>query len=114
MAAWVGRHRLIVVTVALLVVAVAGLRLASIALARSCLGTPVPAAFVTVDGVAMHHVDRGSGHPVVLLHGDGGSVLDLTMSPIVDRLAERHRVIVIDRPGHGYSDPGGSGDRIVA
>jgi len=105
MAAWVGRHRPVAVTVVLLVVVVAGLRVASIAVERSCADTPVAEAFVTVDGVTLHHVDRGAGHPVVLLHGDGGSVLDLTMSPVVDRLAERHRVVVIDRPGHGHSDP---------
>ncbi|TVP71035.1 MAG: alpha/beta hydrolase [Nitriliruptor sp.] len=105
MAVWVARHRLLVALSVLVVVIVAGLRVASIAAARSCADTPPAEAFVTVDGVALHHVDRGAGHPVVLLHGDGGSVLDLTMSPAVDRLAERHRVIVIDRPGHGHSDP---------
>ncbi len=104
MAAWVARHRLLVAVSALVVVTVAGLRVASIAIERSCAGTPVVEAFVTVDGVDIHHLDRGEGHPVVLLHGDGGSVLDFTMSPVIDRLAEHHRVIVIDRPGHGYSD----------
>ena len=104
MAAWIARHRLLVAASLLVVATVAGLRVASIAIERSCADTPVAEAFVTVDGVAIHHLDRGAGHPVVLLHGDGGSVLDFAMSPVLDRLAEHHRVIVLDRPGHGYSD----------
>jgi pimeloyl-ACP methyl ester carboxylesterase len=40
----------------------------------------------------------------VLLHGDGGSLLDFTMSPVFDRLAEQYHVVAFDRPGHGYSD----------
>ena len=59
--------------------------------------------FVTFDGVRLHYVSRGSGRPVVLIHGDGGSVCDWTMS-IFDRLAEDYRVIAFDRPGLGYSE----------
>ena len=61
--------------------------------------------------------DRGSGVPVVLIHG-------LTFSrrswdPIATQLAERHRVITIDLPGHGESvgsaaDPRAVAARIVA
>jgi pimeloyl-ACP methyl ester carboxylesterase len=59
--------------------------------------------FLTVDGVRLHYVDRGEGEPIVLLHGNGTMIQDFTVSGLVDRLADRYRVIVIDRPGYGYS-----------
>ena len=58
---------------------------------------------VAVDGLAMHYVERGSGAPVVLLHGAFGALEDYTAT-IFDPLARNHRVIAIDRPGHGYSE----------
>lgn len=50
------------------------------------------------------HVDvRGSGPDLVLIHGASGNTRDLTFS-LADKLAERYRVIVIDRPGLGWSE----------
>jgi pimeloyl-ACP methyl ester carboxylesterase len=40
---------------------------------------------------------------LVLVHGNGTMIQDFTVSGLVDRLAKRFRVIVIDRPGYGYS-----------
>jgi pimeloyl-ACP methyl ester carboxylesterase len=48
-------------------------------------------------------LDRGTGTPVVLLHGNGSMIQDFVTSGLVDRLANRHRVVVLDRPGFGYS-----------
>jgi hypothetical protein len=59
--------------------------------------------FVEVDGVRLHHVERGEGSPVVLLHGNAVLLQDFIASGLVRRLAERHRVIVFDRPGYGFS-----------
>lgn len=59
--------------------------------------------FLDVDGVRLHYIVRGQGDPVVLIHGNGTMIQDFTSSTLVDRLAERHRVIVFDRPGYGYS-----------
>ena len=48
--------------------------------------------------------------PVVLLHGASGNLNDMRIA-LGDRLASRYRVILVDRPGHGWSDrPGGSAD----
>lgn len=33
--------------------------------------------FVTADGVRLHYVERGSGPPVVFLHGNGAMVEDM-------------------------------------
>jgi pimeloyl-ACP methyl ester carboxylesterase len=65
---------------------------------------PPPGRFVELDGVLLHHVDRGEGPPVVLIPGNMATVEDFRISGLVDRLtARRHRVVVIDRPGQGHS-----------
>ncbi|WP_408902567.1 alpha/beta fold hydrolase [Methylobacterium radiotolerans] len=66
--------------------------------------TPPIGQFLTVDGVRLHYVERGRGEPLVLIHGNGMMIQDFLVSGIVDDLAERYRVIIIDRPGYGYSD----------
>jgi pimeloyl-ACP methyl ester carboxylesterase len=59
--------------------------------------------FLDVDGVRLHYVERGHGEPLVLIHGNGTMIQDFTVSGLVDRLSSKYRVIVIDRPGYGYS-----------
>jgi len=66
---------------------------------------PPKGAFIAVDGVRLHYVERGAGVPIVMLHGNGVSSDDFLTSGVVDRLARAgHRVIVFDRPGFGYSE----------
>jgi pimeloyl-ACP methyl ester carboxylesterase len=64
---------------------------------------PPAGLFADVDGVRLHYVDKGEGPAVVLLHGNTVLLQDFVASGLVDRLAERHRVIAFDRPGYGYS-----------
>jgi pimeloyl-ACP methyl ester carboxylesterase len=45
--------------------------------------------------------DRGSGVPVVFIHGLTFS--KETWKPVTDRLADRYRCVTIDLPGHGAS-----------
>ena len=59
--------------------------------------------FIKVDGTTIHYVDIGQGPPVVLLHGAGTTLEDFLISGVADALMSMHRVIVIDRPGYGYS-----------
>ena len=56
-----------------------------------------------VDGTRLHHIERGTGEPLVLIHGNGTLIQDFIINGLVDRLSERYRVIVFDRPGYGYS-----------
>jgi pimeloyl-ACP methyl ester carboxylesterase len=58
---------------------------------------------VLVEGVKLHYVEGGSGQPLVLLHGNDGTLKDFTMS-IFDRLASQYQTLAFDRPGHGESD----------
>ena len=65
---------------------------------------PPAGRFVEVDGVRLHYLERGSGEPLVLLHGNGALVEDFALSGLVERAARKYRVIVFDRPGFGYSE----------
>lgn len=60
-------------------------------------------SFLAVDGVRLHHSDRGKGTPVVLIHGNAVSADDWSTSGVADVLLRTHRVIVFDRPGFGHS-----------
>src|SRR3954469_21502194 len=60
--------------------------------------------FLEVDGVRLHYLERGQGEPLVLIHGNGTLIQDFTINGLVERLSQRYRVIVIERPGYGYSD----------
>ncbi|MGH2886605.1 MAG: alpha/beta fold hydrolase [Solirubrobacteraceae bacterium] len=57
--------------------------------------------YVTVDGVVTHYVVSGSGSPLVLVHGWGGSWI--TYRHNIAELAEEHRVYAVDLPGNGGS-----------
>jgi pimeloyl-ACP methyl ester carboxylesterase len=58
---------------------------------------------VTVGNLHVTYIESGTGHPVVLLHGNAGGVEDFEYGA-VEELAREYRVIAIDRPGHGESD----------
>ncbi|WP_459250612.1 alpha/beta fold hydrolase [Streptomyces youssoufiensis] len=69
--------------------------------------TPPPPAveehWITVDGTSTRYLESGKGSPVLLLHGEGG-VAD-EWHPLLERLATSHRVIAVDLPGYGYTEP---------
>lgn len=62
---------------------------------------PPAGEFLEIDGVRLHYVERGAGPALALLHGNGAMIEDFAISGILDRLAQRYRVIAIDRPGFG-------------
>ncbi|WP_404809917.1 alpha/beta fold hydrolase [Microvirga lenta] len=59
--------------------------------------------FIDVNGVRLHYIERGQGEPLALIHGNGSLMQDFLICGMVDELAKRYRVIVIERPGFGYS-----------
>ena len=65
---------------------------------------PPTGRFVTIDGVRLHYVERGTGRPLVLLHGNGSMIQDFESSGLIDLAAMKYRVIAFDRPGFGHSD----------
>jgi pimeloyl-ACP methyl ester carboxylesterase len=73
---------------------------------------PPAGHFVEVTGGRLHLLELGPADapPVLLVHGASGNLNDMRVA-LGDRLAVRYRVILVDRPGHGWSDrPGGSAD----
>jgi pimeloyl-ACP methyl ester carboxylesterase len=48
-------------------------------------------------------IELGEGPPLLLLHGGLGEAVQ--WGGILPALARRHRVMAIDRPGHGLADP---------
>ena len=67
---------------------------------------PAQGRMVEVSGAALHVLDIGprdaAGPAIVMIHG-ASSNLEVMRQPLGDMLARNHRVILIDRPGHGWS-----------
>src|SRR5437764_1003982 len=57
---------------------------------------------VVVDGARLGYAVSGDGPAIVLVHGLGGTVEN--WRAVARALAERHRVLVPDLPGHGRSE----------
>jgi pimeloyl-ACP methyl ester carboxylesterase len=111
---------LLIVTLA--VVAAVATRFAT---ARIAALHPPTGRFVAVDGGRLHVLELGHDAepgraelqtdmepfwPVVLVHGASGNLGDMRLA-LGDRLAQTRRVVLVDRPGHGWSDrPAGRED----
>lgn len=61
----------------------------------------------TPDGGTIHYAEKGSGRPLVLLHGV--TLRHDVWAPQFNMLADRYRVIAVDLRGHGRSRPGDLG-----
>jgi pimeloyl-ACP methyl ester carboxylesterase len=55
--------------------------------------------YAEVNGINLYYETRGSGRPLILLHGGLGS--GEMFGPILPTLAENHQVIAVDLQGHG-------------
>jgi pimeloyl-ACP methyl ester carboxylesterase len=69
---------------------------------------PPHGRFIDVHGLPRHVVELGESSiasdasPIVLLHGAGANLKDMEIA-VGEQLAARHLVILIDRPGFGFS-----------
>jgi pimeloyl-ACP methyl ester carboxylesterase len=63
---------------------------------------PPHGRFIDVDGARIHYLDEGSGQTLLLIHGLAGQTRVFTHS-LLDRLKRDYRVVILDRPGSGYS-----------
>jgi pimeloyl-ACP methyl ester carboxylesterase len=87
----------------LLALALVGLVLFSAWTARQVeKGLPPAGRFITIDGARIHYLDQGSGPPLLMIHGLSGQMHNFTHS-LLDRLKHEHRIVILDRPGSGYS-----------
>lgn len=65
---------------------------------------PAEGTFVQVNGADVHVLQQGSSGPVVLMiHGASANAREFewTLAP---KLSTTHRVLMMDRPGHGHSE----------
>ena len=75
---------------------------------------PMDGQFIDIGRDRIHYAERGNGPPIVFVHGLSGQMRNFAYLPI-DTLARHHRVILIDRPGTGYSTRGaGSAANVYA
>jgi pimeloyl-ACP methyl ester carboxylesterase len=67
---------------------------------------PAQGKMIAVAGATLNVIDMGPGDavgpPVVMIHGASAN-LEVMRQPLGEKLAKHHRVILIDRPGHGWS-----------
>lgn len=61
-----------------------------------------PGTVISVRGVGVHYREAGTGSPVLLIHGFGGSTF--SFRHLLPVLARTFRVIALDLQGFGYSD----------
>jgi len=71
---------------------------------------PPRGRFMEIDGERIHYVDTGGAGPtIVMIHGLGGNLLHFDYS-LASRLAAEFRLILVDRPGSGYSSRAAGAD----
>jgi pimeloyl-ACP methyl ester carboxylesterase len=94
---------LLVVLLALVAASSGGLVIFTAVTARRVeKALPPRGRFIEVAGARIHYLDKGSGPAIVILHGLGGQMGNFTYA-LLERLTDEFRVILMDRPGSGYS-----------
>jgi pimeloyl-ACP methyl ester carboxylesterase len=64
---------------------------------------PPRGAFLNIDGERIHYVDTGGAGPaIVMIHGLASNLLHFSYA-LAGKLAGEFRLILVDRPGSGYS-----------
>jgi pimeloyl-ACP methyl ester carboxylesterase len=69
--------------------------------ARASLPNSDYSHFAEIDGVRIHYQEKGSGTPLVLLHGFSSSTY--SWKDVFEPLAKNFRVVVVDLKGFGFS-----------
>ncbi|MFC1888244.1 alpha/beta fold hydrolase [Thermodesulfobacteriota bacterium] len=67
---------------------------------------------VSVEGIKIRYIEKGEGIPLVLVHGIPTSLF--LWRDMVEELSAHSRVIALDLPGFGLSDPPPDGDYTIS
>lgn len=62
---------------------------------------PAAGKFFTHDGVKLYYEEHGSGEPLLIIHGNGGSTADVKAQ--IEYFSRKYRVIAMDSRDHGRS-----------
>jgi pimeloyl-ACP methyl ester carboxylesterase len=71
-----------------------------------------PMKQVSVDGINISYIEKGKGNPIVLVHGIPTS--SFLWRNMIEELSTHGRVIALDLPGFGFSDPPQNGDYSIS
>jgi pimeloyl-ACP methyl ester carboxylesterase len=74
---------------------------------------PPTGRFIDVPGARLHVREQGSGQPLLLVHGLAGQMAHFSYG-VLERLAGEYRVVIVDRPGSGYSTRGAAAGASLA
>ncbi|VVD82892.1 proline iminopeptidase [Pandoraea horticolens] len=80
---------------------------------RAEAAVPPDGQYLDIDGERLHYVDFGQGPAVVFIHGLCGQLRNFAYLPLA-ALARTHRVVLVDRPGSGYSTRAAQHDGAIA
>jgi pimeloyl-ACP methyl ester carboxylesterase len=58
--------------------------------------------YITIDGAKIYYEEYGKGAPLLLIHGNNGSIK--SMGNQIDYFKTKYRVIIADNRGHGKSE----------
>ena len=64
---------------------------------------PPTGEIVRIGDRDVHVIVKGQGPDLVLIHGAGSNARDMEHA-LADRLADRYRLFIVDRPGHGWTE----------
>jgi pimeloyl-ACP methyl ester carboxylesterase len=96
--AWV-----IVIALALLALAVGALVVSNARTARKVeKALPPLGRFIDIDGARINYLDHGSGPTILCIHGLAGQMRHFAYA-LLDKLKGDYRLVIVDRPGSGYS-----------
>ena len=65
---------------------------------------PPKGSFVSLTEGRMHVIEAGAGAPVLMIHGASANAQEFTFTLGPELSAGNARLIMVDRPGHGYSE----------
>ena len=71
-------------------------------LAAKSAARTVKSGYAPVNGLNMYYEIRGSGAPLLLLHG-GGSTIETSFGNVLELLAKNRQVIAVEQQGHGHT-----------
>ena len=96
-----GRNMWMILAFLAVMVALVHVRAAAREQEAAALFPPV-GRIVEIEGTPVHVWTQGSGPDLILLHGASGSLREYTFD-FAERLTDRYRVILMDRPGLGWT-----------
>ncbi len=72
----------------------------------------IPMKQVSVEGINISYIEKGEGNPLVFVHGSPTS--SFLWRDMIEELSAHGRVIALDLPGFGFSDPPNNEDYTIS